>query len=195
MPRQNKEARRKEYHQKSADYEQKLLDVRRVARVTAGGRRFNFRAMVVIGDRAGKVGVGVKKGKDVQYAVEKAVRNAKRNLINAPINNRGTIPHESYGKFGSSVVFLKPATEGRGIIAGGAVRTVCDLAGYNNIVGKILSRSGNKLNVARATCEALKKIPMPKSARAGASIDQAGVLLAKDNADTTTEGQKKSKKI
>lgn len=162
MAKQKKQSERgygaRGFQQKPGDYEQRLLDVRRVARVTEGGRRFSFRTVVVIGDRAGQVGVGVKKGEDVQSAVEKAVRIAKKNLIQAPMNEKGTIPHESYGKSNSSLVFLKPASLGRGIIAGGAVRAVCDLAGYKNITAKILSRSGNKLNLARATIEALKKI-------------------------------------
>ena len=155
---QFKNNRPQERQKAPGDYEQKLLDVSRVARVTAGGRRFSFRATIVIGDRSGKVGFGVKKGKDVQFAVEKAVRNAKKDITTVLINDKGTIPYEVYGKFGSSVVFLKPAKEGSGIKAGGAVRAVCDLAGYRNIGGKILSRSGNKLNIARATLKALKSI-------------------------------------
>ncbi len=178
-----REARFQEYQRKPADYEQKVLDLARVARVTAGGRRFSFRAVVVIGDRAGQVGVGVKKGKDVQFAVEKAVRNAKKGLTKVPINELGTIPHESYGKFSSSVVFLKPAAEGRGIIAGGAVRAVCDLAGYSSIVGKIISRSGNKLNVARAAIIALKKIKNKPSSKGQVE----GELSIKKDASASTE--------
>ena len=141
-----------------SDVEHKLLDVARVARVTSGGRRFSFRAVVVVGDRSGKVGVASEKGSDVQKAVEKAVRTARKNMVSVPITKKGSIPHESYGKSSSAKVFLRPAEEGRGIIAGGAARVVCDLAGYRNIVGKILSRSVNKLNNARATVEALKAI-------------------------------------
>lgn len=158
----NQKKRMQEGQRKADEFEQKLLDVSRVARVTAGGRRFRFRAVVVIGDRAGNVGVGVKKGKDVQFAVEKAVRAAKKNLLRAPMSKEGTILHETYGKYRSAVVFLKPTPAGRGIIAGGAVRAVCDLAGYKSVVGKIISRSGNKLNNAMATIEALKKIRMPR---------------------------------
>lgn len=158
-------SRPQERQRQAQEYEQKLLDVSRVARVTAGGRRFSFRAVIVIGDRKGKVGVGVKRGKDVQFAVEKAVRDAKKSLVRAPITDRGTIPHEVRGKSGSSIVFLKPAREGAGIRAGGAVRSVCDLAGYRNIVGKIISRSGNKLNISRATIKALNKIKISVSAK------------------------------
>lgn len=148
----------REYQKPEQEFGQKLLDLARVARVTKGGRRFSFRATIVIGDKKGRVAVGVKKGKDVQFAVEKAFRSAKKSLINAPMTKEGTIPYDTYGKSGSSIVFLKPALEGRGIIAGGAVRTVCDLAGYKSIIGKIISRSGNKLNIARATIEAIKKV-------------------------------------
>lgn len=193
MPNQRPQTNsRPQERQKPSDgFEQKLLDVARVARVTAGGRRFSFRATVVIGDRAGNVGVGVKKGKDVQFAVEKAVSSAKRNLVKVPITNRGTIPHEIYGKFGSSLIFMKPAKEGSGIKAGGAVRTVCDLAGYQNIVAKILSRSGNKLNIARATIEALSKIkhvPEPKKKEALKKDSDNN----KDNEKNKKKGDKKS---
>lgn len=140
------------------DFEQKLLGVARVARVTSGGRRFSFRVVVVIGDRSGQVGVGVAKGKDVQTAIEKAVRDGKKNLIKAPITKEGTIVHESYGKSASAKVFLRPAKQGKGIIAGGAVRVVCDLAGYRDIIGKMIARTNNKLNNARAAVEALKGV-------------------------------------
>lgn len=140
------------------EFEQKLLDVSRVARVTAGGRRFNFRTVVVVGDKSGRVGVGSAKGRDVRISMEKAVRKGKKNMFRAPITEEGTIPHESYGKSASALVFLKPAPAGRGIIAGGAVRVVCDLAGYKDIIGKMISRTNNKLNNARATIEALKNI-------------------------------------
>lgn len=156
--RQQKRSRPRDQKGPQDEFEHKLLDVARVARVTAGGRRFRFRAVVVVGDKNGRVGVGADKGKDVQFAVEKAVRDAKKTLLNVPMTPQGSIPYEVYGKSGSSKVFLKPTLEGRGIIAGGAVRAVCDMAGYKNIIGKIITRSGNKLNNARATIAALKKI-------------------------------------
>lgn len=155
--------RRERTPREPGEFEQKLLDVRRVTRVTAGGKRFSFRTVVVIGDRSGRVGVGVQKGPDVRAAIEKAVRDAKKGLVNVVMTDKGTIPHEVYGKSASARVFLKPAPEGRGIIAGGSVRTVADLAGYKNIIGKILSRSGNKLNNARAAIEALKKLKPQKA--------------------------------
>ncbi len=139
------------------EYDQKLLDVARVVRVVAGGRRFRFRATVVIGNKKGKVGVGVAKGADVSLAVEKAVSDAKKRLINVKIVN-GTIPHETQAKFSTAKVLLKPGVEGRGIVAGGAVRVVCDLAGIENLSGKILGKTKNKLNNARATIKALEDL-------------------------------------
>ncbi len=139
------------------EYEQKLLDIARIVRVVAGGRRFRFRAVVVIGNKKGKVGVGVSKGQDVSLAVEKAVTNAKKNLIKVSLKNN-TIPHTTEAKFGTAKILLKPGMKGRGIVAGGAVRVICDLAGIENISGKILGKTKNKLNNARATIKALKKL-------------------------------------
>ncbi len=139
------------------EFQTKLLDLARVVRVTGGGKRLRFRAVVVVGDKKGKVGIGVDKGKDVSQAIEKATRTAKKNLISVVIKN-DTIPHEVEAKTGPARVLLKPQKTGRGLVAGGAVRTICDLAGIKNISSKILSNSKNKLNNARATMEALKKL-------------------------------------
>lgn len=138
------------------EFEQKLLDLARVTRVVKGGRRFRFRATVVIGNRKGKVGVGVAKGTDVSDAMSKAYNDARKNMIEVLMKGN-TIAHEVFTKMGSAKVLLKPATQGRGIIAGGSVRAVVDLAGIKDIVSKSLGTS-NKLNVARATIEALKEI-------------------------------------
>ncbi len=147
---------RKKSHREKPEFEQKLLDLRRVTRVVKGGRRFRFRATVVIGDRRGKVGVGVSKGVDVTDAIAKAYAGAKKTLIYVPIFN-GTIPHDIQVKLGSAKVLLKPASEGRGLIAGGAVRIVVDFAGIKDITAKSLGTS-NKLNVARATLLALSRL-------------------------------------
>lgn len=142
------------------EFEQKLLDLARVTRVVKGGRRFRFRATLVIGDRKGRVGVGVAKGSDVSDAIEKSFNNAKKNLIEVKMNGT-TIAHDIFKKLGSAKIMLKPAQEGRGIIAGGAVRAVVDLAGIHDIVSKSMGTS-NKLNVARATIEALKSLKIKK---------------------------------
>jgi len=146
-----------EKKREAPEYEQKLLGVDRVVRVVAGGRRFRFRAVMVIGNKKGKVGVGVSKGADVSLAVQKAVANAKKHLIKVPLVN-GTIPHEVETKYSSAQVLLRPASQGHGIVAGGAVRIVCSLAGIENISGKILGRTKNKLNNARATMKALQEL-------------------------------------
>ncbi|MDO8676161.1 MAG: 30S ribosomal protein S5 [Candidatus Azambacteria bacterium] len=145
------------FKREKSEFEQKVLDIRRVTRVVAGGKRFRFRATVVLGDHKGRVGVGVDKGADTSESIEKAARSAKKNLIMVSIKN-GTISHETIGKFSSAVVLLKPAKAGRGIIAGGPVRIIVSLSGISSISSKILGTTTNKLNNARATIEALKKL-------------------------------------
>lgn len=137
----------------------RLLDLARVTRVAAGVRRFRFRAFVIWGDKKGKVGVGVAKGSDVAQAIEKATRQAKKRSIVVPIV-KGTIPHEVQAKFGASRVLLRPQTGGRGLVAGGPVRIICEFAGIQNISGKFISKTHNKLNNALAAIEALKKLKM-----------------------------------
>ena len=139
------------------EFDSKLLDSARVTRVTGGGKRMKFRAVVVAGNEKGKIGIGVDKGKDVSQAIEKATRKAKKNLIEVVIVN-GTIPYEVKAKAGPAIIMLKPQKMGRGLVAGGAVRLICDLAGIKNISSKILSGSKNKLNNARATMAALEKL-------------------------------------
>lgn len=140
------------------EFEQKLLDVRRTARMVAGGRRFSFRAVVIVGNKKGKVGVGVAKGADVSIAVDKAVKQAKKNLINVVITEDGSILYKIEAKYSAARVMLKPAAKGRGVIAGGTVRAICNLAGIENITAKIIGRTNNKLNSARATIKALEKL-------------------------------------
>lgn len=149
--------RRPERKEEKKEFEQKTLDLRRVTRVVAGGKRFSFRATVVIGDKKGRVGVGVAKGQDVSASVEKAVRDARKNLISVPLS-KDSIPHQVEAKYGTAKVILKATPPGHGLIAGSAVRIVCDLAGIKNISSKILSTSKNKLTIARAAIEALKKV-------------------------------------
>jgi small subunit ribosomal protein S5 len=151
MFRRNRPIKEKE------EFESKLLGLARVSRMTAGGRRFRFRAVMIVGDQKGRVGIGIAKGKDVAQAIEKATRLARKYLIEIPIE-KNTIPYEVEAKFGASRVLLKPQREGRGLVAGGAVRVICQLAGIQNISAKLLGRSRNKLNSARATILALSKL-------------------------------------
>lgn len=157
---QNK--REKKFEKFKDEFESKLLDLARVTRVTAGGKRLRFRAVVIVGDKQGKLGVGVAKGLDVAQAIDKATKVAKKNLVTIPITG-GTISHQVYAKFGAAQVILKPQRKGRGLVAGGVVRVICTLAGIKDISSKILSRTGNKLNNAQATINALKKLKVQDS--------------------------------
>jgi small subunit ribosomal protein S5 len=142
-------------------FETKLLDLRRVSHTRAGGKKLRFRAVVIVGNRKGKVGVGVASGLDVAQAIEKATYQAKKKIIEVPIVNE-TIPHEVYAKYKTAKILLKPQRKGRGLVAGGTVRIICILAGIKNISSKNLGRTSNKMNVARATIEALKKLKIKK---------------------------------
>ena len=139
------------------EFDQKIVSIRRVTRVMAGGRRFSFSVSMVIGDKKGKVGVGVGKAGDTQLAIEKSVRDAKKHMITVPMNSESQIAHDVHAKYASSEVMIMPAP-GRGLVAGSSVRTVLELAGVKDVTGKLLSRSKNKLNNARATVEALKQL-------------------------------------
>ena len=149
-------ARKKQ--QKDKEFNSDVLDIDRVERMTAGGRRLRFRALVAVGNRKGKVGVGLAKGNDVGKAIEKATRKAKKEMIEVNLTEEGTIAHEVIGKHGAAKVLLKPQSKGRGLVAGGAVRSICSMAGVQDISSKILGNTRNKLNNAKATIEALNKI-------------------------------------
>jgi small subunit ribosomal protein S5 len=141
--------------EKKSEYDQKVLDIARVTRVTKGGKRFSFRTTIVIGDGKARVGLGMAKGQDVAQSIQKAFNKAKKNLITVPIINE-TIPYQVEAKFNSAIVVLKPSRGG--VKAGGPVRIVAKLAGIKSLTGKILSRTNNKLNIAQATIKAFKKL-------------------------------------
>ncbi len=139
-----------------SEFDQKVIDIRRVTRVVSGGRRFSFSVALVAGNRKGSVGVGVGKSSDTSSAIEKASRNAKKNMVKLKLTKKMSIPHEVQTKFASTRVLIKPAP-GKGLVAGSSVRNVLDLAGVKDVSSKLLSRSKNKLNNARAAVEALKQ--------------------------------------
>lgn len=152
------------------EFEEKVISIDRVARVVKGGRRFRFRATVVIGDGKGRVGLGIGKGGEVMTSIAKAVARARRNMITIPLKN-GTIPHEITVRFSGAQVMLKPASAGTGVIAGGAVRSVVEVAGIHDLLTKSFG-STNKVNNAYATIMALSQLrplsdsPIPRSQRA-----------------------------
>ena len=137
-------------------FEEQTISIDRVSRTVKGGRRLRFKALVVVGDRKARVGIGVSKGRDVQQAIEKATNVAKKNMVTIPLVN-GTIPHEIEIKYGAARVMLKPAAPGTGIIAGGVVRAIIGTTGITNLVTKSLG-STNKVNIAYATVKALSML-------------------------------------
>lgn len=152
----------------------KVVFINRVAKVVKGGKRFNFCALVVVGDGQGWVGVGKGKAAEVPVAISKAVEQAKKHLVRVPLKNK-TIPHEVHGLFGGEHVLLKPASVGTGIIAGGAVRAVVELAGAYNVIAKTLGR-GNPFNTVRATMDGLGRLRDPEEVARlrRSSVEQAG---------------------
>ena len=162
--RKNKRRPVKRRERVRSEFEQKILSIRRVTRVAAGGRRFTFSVAIVVGDKKGKVGVGTGKAGDTSLAIDKAVRIAKKNAIVINTTTDMSIPHEVQTKYSSAIVKLMPA-KGRGIIAGSAVRDIIILAGLKDINGKILSGSKNKLNIAQATIQALTTLKKAKATK------------------------------
>lgn len=156
------------------EFDQKLIDVARVTRVMAGGKRMRFRATLAIGDRKGSVGIGMAKGLDVTIAIQKAFNQAKKNLIKVPVI-KGTVPHEVWSKFNATKVMLKPAKPGAGVKAGGPMRMLLELAGVQDVTAKILG-SNNKINIVKATMQAFtsfKSAPVKKEVVAEKKVEVA----------------------
>jgi small subunit ribosomal protein S5 len=167
--------------QEEKQFDERVVNIDRVARVVKGGRRFRFRALVVVGDRKGKVGIGIAKGADVTTAVAKAVEVAKKNFLT--VNTyKGTIPHEAEAKVGGARILIKPAAPGTGLIAGGVVRTILEVAGISNVLSKSLG-STNKINTSYATMAALQ------------SIEPASKWLTRQQEKKETKATKKLEKV
>lgn len=153
---QGPRGRRPEVAPEEKQFDERVVHIDRVARVVKGGRRFRFRALVVVGDRKNRVGIGIAKGADVTAAVTKATEVAKKHFIVVPVKD-GTIAHETEAKVGGARILIKPAAPGTGLIAGGTVRTILEVAGIHNVLSKSLG-STNKANTAYATIEALRQV-------------------------------------
>lgn len=160
--------------ERAKEYDQKILAIRRVARVAAGGRRFNFSVALVLGNRKGSVGVGTGKAADTSLAIDKAARNAKKHMVRIERTKNLSIPHRVEAKFSSARLMILPAP-GRGLVAGSALRDVLELGGVHDVVTKILSGSKNKLNIARGAIRALQDLsprPLPSEAASNISAKQ-----------------------
>ncbi len=156
---------------RKSEFQKKMLELRRVARVVAGGRRFSFRAAIVLGDKKGRVGFGIGKGQDAALAMEKAEREAKKNMFLVPFGKNNAIPFTVEAKYKAAHIIMRPSSKGRGLVAGGAVRVVLDLAGITNTSAKILSHTKNKINNARAAMLALSQLKtLPSDEQSNAKI-------------------------
>ena len=155
-----------------SEFDQSIVDLSRVTRVTKGGKHMSFRACVVLGDKKGRVGYGLDKGKDVQMAVQKAANQVRKHLIHVPLVH-GTVPHRVLGKFKAGRILIQPAPKGSGVIAGSATRTVLELAGVQNASAKILGTTKNKVSNVKATFAALSLF-LPRTEQQAVAMREAG---------------------
>ncbi|PIS05419.1 MAG: 30S ribosomal protein S5 [Candidatus Buchananbacteria bacterium CG10_big_fil_rev_8_21_14_0_10_42_9] len=164
-------AKPQEFKKSEHEFDQSIIDLARVTRVMKGGKRLRFRVCMVIGDKKGKVGYAVAKGTDVAGAVNKAVTKAKKHMITVPMINE-TIPHDVEAKYSAAMVLMKAAPAGTGVIAGGAMRTILELAGVGNVVAKNLGRTNNKVSIVKATFKAIEQLVPASKPKSGGSVNK-----------------------
>jgi len=159
-------------NQNAGDFKEKLVTVNRVAKVVKGGRQFSFTALTVVGDGAGRVGFGYGKAREVPVAIQKAMEKARKNMISVPLRDE-TLQHEIWGIHGATKVFMRPASEGTGVIAGGAMRAVFEVAGVQNVLAKAFG-SRNPMNMVRATINGLQLMNLPSeiAAKRGKTVEE-----------------------
>lgn len=159
--------------QEDSDLQERVVFIHRVSKVVKGGRRFSLVALVAVGDGKGNVGIGMGKSAEVPLAIQKAIDDAKKNMFKVPVTESGTVPHDVIGHFGAGRVLIRPAIEGTGVIAGGPVRPLFELAGIRNVLSKSLGTS-NALNSIKAAADGLRKLSSPEDTarRRGISVSQ-----------------------
>lgn len=175
MPRERKQQAR----QQESDLQERVVYIHRVSKVVKGGRRMSLVALVVVGDGKGNVGLGMGKSTEVPLAIQKGVEDAKKNMFHVSITEGGSIPHEVEGRYGAGRVIIKPAIEGTGVIAGGPVRPLFELAGITNVLSKSLGTS-NALNIIKAAAEGLKELSTPQEAADRRGITVAEMFVGKE---------------
>ncbi len=173
MPRDRK-------RQEDSDLQERVIFIHRVSKTVKGGRRMSLLALVAVGDGKGNVGLGMGKSAEVPQAISKAVEDAKKNMFHVPVTDEGTIPHEVEGHYGAGRVLIKPAIEGTGVIAGGPVRPLFELAGITNVLSKSLGTS-NALNMVKAAAEGLKELEMPADTAERRGMTVAEMFVGKEN--------------
>lgn len=166
--------------QEDSEFQERVVFIHRVSKVVKGGRRFSLTALVVVGDGKGNVGVGMGKSAEVPLAIQKGVDDAKKNMFKVPVTESGTIPHEVEGHFGAGRVLIKPAIEGTGVIAGGAVRPLFELAGIKNVLSKSLG-TNNALNIIKAAAEGLQELSSPEQTADRRGITVGEMFVGKEN--------------
>ena len=173
-------ARNIKQQREASEYEERVVFINRVSKVVKGGRRFSLVAFVVVGDGKGNVGLGSGKSQEVPLAISKATLDAKKNMFKVPLTGEGTIPHEVIGEFGAARIIMKPAVEGTGVIAGGAVRPLFELAGVKNILSKSLG-SSNGLNIIKAAAEGLKELSSPEEVAERRGLTVGEMFVGKEH--------------